>query len=251
MTIPEKAAQWAVSVANDDSHGYDQGSRWGPDYDCSSLVISAYKVAGLPLQSTYTGNMRSDFFNNGFAVASGVNLATGSGLLPGDVLLNEKSHTALYIGNGQIVHARGNENGGVTGGQPGDQTGLEICVQAYFNFPWDYVLRYVRKEDSSTPPADSAQDDGDYYTVKTGDSLWEIAERLLGNGTRYGEIMKANGLTSIIIHPGQRLIIPGGGKTKTLTVTVETETYELLQLMADGWGKTIGQVIDSLMEDAR
>ncbi len=41
MTLAEKAAAFAVSVAKDDSHGYDQGRRWGPDYDCSSLVITA------------------------------------------------------------------------------------------------------------------------------------------------------------------------------------------------------------------
>jgi hypothetical protein len=37
------AINWAVAIANDDSHGYDQTNRWGPDYDCSSLVIQAYE----------------------------------------------------------------------------------------------------------------------------------------------------------------------------------------------------------------
>jgi cell wall-associated NlpC family hydrolase len=98
MKIPEKAAQWAVDIAKDDSHGYDQGNRWGTDYDCSSLVISAYKHAGVPLSCTYTGNMRSDMLMNGFVPAP-VDLKTGEGLRVGDVLLNEKSHTAIYIGN--------------------------------------------------------------------------------------------------------------------------------------------------------
>ena len=30
--------QWAIDIANDDSHGYSQCNRLGPDYDCSSLV---------------------------------------------------------------------------------------------------------------------------------------------------------------------------------------------------------------------
>ena len=47
----------------------------------------------------------------------------GSVLKAGDVLLNEAHHTAMYIGNGQIVHASGNEHGGATGGLSGDQTG--------------------------------------------------------------------------------------------------------------------------------
>jgi hypothetical protein len=24
----------------------------------------------------------------------------------------------------------------------GDQTGSEVCVRDYYNYPWDYVLRY-------------------------------------------------------------------------------------------------------------
>lgn len=222
MTIPEKAVQWALSIANNDSHGYDQASRWGPDYDCSSLVITAYKEAGLPLTCTYTGNMRSDFFNNGFAVPHDVNLATGEGLRPGDVLLQEKHHTAMYIGNGQLAHAAGNERGGATGGKTGDQTGREICVAPYFNYSpggWDYVLRYVRK-------ADPEVEAGGTYTVQKGDTLWGIAERLLGNGSAYPLIVSANHLTGSVIYPGQILYIPkiGGEKEPETTNTQDKTT---------------------------
>lgn len=47
------------------------------------------------------------------------------------------------------------------------------------------------------------------YTVVSGDSLWRIAARLLGDGRRYPEIKKLNGLTSDVIHAGQKLKIPG------------------------------------------
>lgn len=243
MTIPEKAVEFAVSVANDNSHGYDQAKRWGPDYDCSSLVIAAYKAGGVPLASTYTGNMWRDFLDHGFSVPSGVDLATGAGLQPGDVLLNERSHTALYIGNGQIVNAGGNEFGGSTGGQAGDQTGREIAIVPYYNFPWDTVLRYGAEEASGV------------YIVKSGDTLWNIAERLLGDPWRYHEIEKANNLKNATIYPGQTLIIPGvttiSPAKETLTIEVEAETAQLLRLMAEGWGKTVGEVVDALMEDAR
>ena len=36
--VIEKAVEWAISIANDNSHGYDQAHRDGPDYDCSSLI---------------------------------------------------------------------------------------------------------------------------------------------------------------------------------------------------------------------
>ena len=46
------------------------------------------------------------------------------------------------------------------------------------------------------------------YTVKKGDSLWAIAAAKLGNGSRYPEIKKLNGLTSDVIYAGQVLKIP-------------------------------------------
>lgn len=205
MTIPERAVEWALNIARDDTHGYDQASRWGPDYDCSSLVITAYKRAGVPLTCTYTGNMRSDMLYHGFMEAQDVNLATGAGLQVGDVLLNVVHHTAMYVGSGKIVHAAGNERGGATGGQPGDQTGKEISTTGYFNFPWDYVLRYARKED---PEPDPDPQGFIIYTVREGDTLWGIAETYLGTGLRYPELMAWNNLTDSMIWPGQQLKIP-------------------------------------------
>ena len=46
------------------------------------------------------------------------------------------------------------------------------------------------------------------YTVVAGDSLWGIAQKRLGNGNRYKEIMTLNGLTSTVIRPGQKLKLP-------------------------------------------
>lgn len=146
--IVESAVKWMVDLANDDSHGYDQIYRWGEkgDYDCSSAVISAYKQAGVPLTCTYTGNMRKDMVSKGFTdVTNQVNLVTGSGLIRGDVLLNETHHTAMYIGEGMEAEASINERGGATGGQPGDQTGKEILIRSYRNYPWNCVLRYSEK----------------------------------------------------------------------------------------------------------
>lgn len=270
MTVPDEAASEAERIALDDSHGYDQSNRWGdPDLDCSSLVIKCYKSAGVPLQSTYTGNMKADFLSHGFKdVTRSVDLITGWGLERGDVLLNEIHHTALYVGDGKIVHATGNEFGGVTGGKPGDQTGREICIAPYYNYGktgWDCVLRYEAAEspgddDSQSPdytyvvkPGDSlwavatannmsvdelAKINGldpakyiypgqvlmlkpiegpgpvadDAYVVKPGDSLWQIAQILLGSGWRWHKIAAANDISfPYTIHPGERLKIPKGG----------------------------------------
>ena len=218
MTVSETrnaAAAWMESMAADNTHGYDQQYRWGErgDYDCSSLVISAYKKAGVPLTCTYTGNMRSDMLTHGFTdVTKTITLSNGNGLKRGDVLLHATHHTAMFVGNGKLVHAAGNERGGATGGQPGDQTGKEICVANYFNFPWQYVLRFSKT--ASVPTGSRA------YTVKAGDSLWAIAQREFGNGSRYPEIMALNHLTEkSVIVPGQVLYLPAEGAEETPTPT--------------------------------
>ena len=41
----EDAVLWAIDIANDDSHGYDQPNRdGGVDFDCSSLTSWAFRV---------------------------------------------------------------------------------------------------------------------------------------------------------------------------------------------------------------
>ena len=145
--VIERAVSWAISIAKDDSHGYSQQNRWGPDYDCSSLVISAYEQAGVPVKeagATYTANMRRAFEQCSFRP---IKYSSSTVLVKGDVLLNEKHHTALYIGNGQIVQASIAETGKIYG-KEGDQTTREIEVRNFYVYSrgWDYILRHEEKE---------------------------------------------------------------------------------------------------------
>ena len=191
MGIIENAVARALEIAADDSHGYDQVGRWGPDYDCSSLVISAFRKAGVPLSCTYTGNMRGDMMRCGFEdVTAGVDLATGAGLQRGDVLLNIQHHTAMYCGNGMEVEASINENGGVTGGMTGDQTGREFLVRPYRNYPWDCVLRYSEGGETPAKPKPTY-----YYNVKLpllkpgmeDDAVTTVQQLLAANGYYTGD----------------------------------------------------------------
>lgn len=157
--IIESACIWAVNIAADDSHGYSQaaGVRWGkPDYDCSSLVISAYIQADKENQltpiknATYTGNMLRYFKEAGFTAYK---YYAGFNFKRGDILLNEVHHTALVLGNGtapQIVHASISETGGITG-KAGDQTGKEICTRTFYNYSkgWNFVLRLENETDKN------------------------------------------------------------------------------------------------------
>ncbi len=256
MNVIDEAVAFARAMANDDTHGYDQGSRWGPDYDCSSLVISAFKKAGVTLFCTYTGNMRQDMLAHGFKDVTGsITLKTGKGLKKGDVLLHEAKHTALYIGDGKIVNAGGNEYGGATGGRTGDQTGRELAICNYYNFPWEFVLRYEGKD---TSPA--AQDDsGEYslYTVKHGDSFWGIAERELGNGLLYDELRKFNGCADYFLYPGQVLKLPKKeaedpgepspapqDDSESITVKMKKTVVEKMRKAAEEKGITLAELIE-------
>ena len=178
MSKTAEAVKLAVMMANDPRHGYDQGSRWGPDFDCSSFLIHVWEQIGVKLKSagaSYTGNVRGPALRLGFVdVTARVNLNTGSGLQPGDLLLNYTQHMAMYVGNGQLVHASINEKGTVHGGQPGDQTGREICVRSYYNHPWDCVLRYAETgeadpvSESDTPAAAPAATTDDLPILRRG-----------------------------------------------------------------------------------
>ena len=153
-SIREKAVKKAKEIALDDTHGYSQLQRQGPDYDCSSLVCYVYAWAGANINgATYTGNMRQCMTAAGWECISPA--PSVDKLQAGDILLNEIHHTAIYIGNGQIVEAFGDEYGGIgKGAKTGDQTGKEIRIAPYYRFSkgWDCVLRLP--DSTPAPPLD-------------------------------------------------------------------------------------------------
>lgn len=68
---------------------------------------------------------------------------------------------------------------------------------------------------NATNPADSSaystvtRQEEKSYTVKTGDSLWKIAQEVYGDGSKYQLIEKANqGVNSNSLRVGQKLVIP-------------------------------------------
>lgn len=137
----EQAVSYMESIAKDDSHGYAQDNRSGsPDYDCSSLVGTALNKAGFnvnPLSTTKT--LYSQLINCGFT-SIGINEQRKRG----DIFLSPGHHVVMCVDENNIVHASINENGKITNGVPGDQTGKEICTRSFYNpsYGWTYHLRY-------------------------------------------------------------------------------------------------------------
>lgn len=150
MANLEQAVQNMINMCKDNRHGYDQTNRWGPDYDCSSAVITALRNAGFDTgQATYTGNMSVNLCARGFR-----RLSPAIPKRRGDILLNDVNHVALHLGNNQLAEYASNEYGGIIGGQSGDQTGGEARVRSYYSYPWNCVLRYTDAQSGGgTSPA--------------------------------------------------------------------------------------------------
>lgn len=170
MTKVEYAVQWCEAIAADNSHGYDwtnsEPTRWGPDYDCSSLIITAYENAGIPVKSVggagRTWDMRSAFHKCGFVDVPNWNRRTGDGLIRGDVLLNEANHTEIVVSEGRLLKASTDYDR-----RQGDSSGNEIRIGGYYNYPWDCALRYQNQTDQYTGQPISSPTAYDYAMTGT------------------------------------------------------------------------------------
>ena len=175
------------------------------------------------------------------------------------------------------------ERGLYSGGAAGDQTGGEITAAPYFNFPWDCVLRYEgdtslpepnakgenrpgsERGRGASPSSAQGQEGGvafpasglrlpspegeGIYTVRSGDSLWSIAERELGDGARYEELRRENALSGYTIYPGQTLRLPLNGRT-TVSLTLRAEAWENMERRAADRGKTVAALLEELFATA-
>lgn len=91
-----------------------------------------------------------------------------------------------------------------------------------------------------TPPAE-----GDYYnyTVVSGDTLWGIARRFLGNGSLYPEIASLNGITGDVIYPGQVIKIPRNSDGTINYTVVSGDTLWSISRKFLGSGTLYPQII--------
>lgn len=123
--VGQKLAQLSIKAALNNMIGYDQNQRttyWSQlkkvnydpsqitvacEADCSAGVIANTKAVGHLLGltnlsnigATYTGDMRKTYKAAGFTIYTTVAYTNGyTNLQPGDILLNDAYHVAVYIG---------------------------------------------------------------------------------------------------------------------------------------------------------
>ena len=97
----ESAIAWALSIASNNSYGYIYGANGPRMFDCSSFALTAFAKSGVNMTRTST----SQFQNAPKRIPL-------SQLQRGDLVFSSSNggasmyHVAIYIGNGQVVHAR-------------------------------------------------------------------------------------------------------------------------------------------------
>lgn len=139
------AIKFWKDTANDDTHGYDQAHRNGPDYDCSSLIAEGLYRAGFKVdRNSTTYNLYAQLRACGFTLIS-----NSFDRKAGDIWLNVNHHVVASIDADNVVSASINEKGAVTGGKTGDQTGKEISIKPWYlpAYGWDYHLRITEQVD--------------------------------------------------------------------------------------------------------
>lgn len=90
-------------------------------------------------------------------------------------------------------------------GKAKDQSAFEKAILMAGN------VAGVSEVQASELEAPESEETVEYYEIKSGDTLWAIASKFLGNGSKYTEIFEAN--REVIkdpdkIYPGQKIRIP-------------------------------------------
>lgn len=125
-TGKQAALNWALNIANSSGYGYVFGAN-GPRYfDCSSFVQNAFRQSGISTQRVASAQFTG--------APQQVNLKN---LQVGDLVFSSNNgapsgiyHVAIYIGNGQVVHARN------------PRAGISVTPISYVNNIYPLAARY-------------------------------------------------------------------------------------------------------------
>ena len=176
MPSIQVAINWAIEIANDNTHGYSQAHRYGPDYDCSSFVAAALRQGGFDVPaSMWTGNERDCLLAAGFQ-----EIPVGTAPIGGDILLTHEvggtQHTGMFISSTQFVQASWDYDG-----VPGDSSGNEIWIgNLSTSTGWGYMFRYYGASEWIS---------GNRYLSTA--EMQNNAEMVMQYGTRHGWSLNA------------------------------------------------------------
>jgi LysM repeat protein len=191
--------------------------------DCSGLVLQAARLSGLDLDGTAAMQQ-----NMGAPVSM-------KDLKPGDLVFagTPAHHVGIYIGDNKVIHA--------------PHTGAKVQIVDLSTYHYFDNARRVfdgaPTAEAPKPAAEPAKDEvkvsaaaaaqaepaakpvapGPSYVVQTGESLWKIAERTLGDRNRWREIFELNkgamANNPNLAYPGATLVLPEGAQVPAAPAT--------------------------------
>lgn len=130
---------------------------------------------------------------------------------PGDIIYFYSSDKSTIAHTGLVYKATGSKvytvEGNTSGASGVIDNGGGVCKKAY-SLKYGRIAGYGRPNYGTQ--AQETPQGANYivYTIQKGDTLWGIAKKHLGAGSRYKEIKEMNGLTSNGIRAGRTLKIP-------------------------------------------
>jgi hypothetical protein len=211
LSVPERIAQVAEHFARHSAHGYSQPNRGAggtetvtlsdgskvtvtkSDMDCSEMVRQCVDAAltgthTKPISYLWTGDEDEKLRAQGFTRMA----FSASKVRRGDVLL-VKGHTGVALGGGMQADAHGDEYGGITGPNRGDQTGHEVEVRD-LRGSWTYIYRHAGSAEkvpqfyAATIPVTVVAE----CNIRSAPSMADSAK--LGDGYKPGESFVADGV---------------------------------------------------------
>lgn len=204
-------------------NGKKQGAAW-----CDVFVDWCFfKAFGKEATLAITGQPTNNKVNYGAGCKYSRNYYKNKGWLhtsnpqPGDQIFFYSSDKKSIQHTGLVYKVDANKvytvEGNTSGASGVIANGGGVCKKSY-SLTYGRLAGYGRPnygEQSSTatkptPAPEPTQSSETTYTVKKGDSLWNISKEYLGKGNRYKEIMQANGLKNATIRVGMTLKIPKG-----------------------------------------
>ncbi|MFT8390165.1 MAG: LysM peptidoglycan-binding domain-containing protein [Sporolactobacillus sp.] len=210
------------------AYAYDSPAFSTASFDCSSFTQYIFKeVYGITLPRSSAEQ-----------ATQGVSVSQND-LQPGDLLFFDTAgdggihHVGIYTGNGQMISAELTVGVHVTNVFSGG--GSQTYWQPRFITARRIVAASAAQNTQSSPSAPTASSASAspspavsspasaVYTVKSGDTLWKIANKY---GTTVSAIQSANGLKSDLILIGQKLTI-GASAAKTTNMVSQTSAPEM------------------------
>lgn len=191
------ANNYMYNLVTDKKHGYSQANRYGPDYDCSSSIMTSLKNGGkfdVPVKGVNTASMKKYLEKIGYKVVSNSEKPQKNDIKLRPATSKRGGHVVMFRSPTMVMEfssSRGHT-------EKGDQTGTESWCHKWDskrNGDFTYTLRYKPTVKKETPKKST----GVSYTVKKGDTLSGIARKYHTTVSHLGTINKIKDFNKIYV----------------------------------------------------